>query len=255
LHLPNKDSVSNDPRLQRLVDLEQQTVMYGQAAPEGESPIRVVRGSQPILISAPHSARHWRENDWKQEDEYTAAISWFLHETLGAHLIYARYQLKPDPHDDGDDNPYKQALSALVTSTPIRLALDLHGARGDRDFAIAVGTIGGQTFAPFEQRLADSFARYGYVDQAPSSLDRLALNLSRYMGGARLPTITRYLWEQHQLPTAQIELSAWVRVVERLPNATNAKNLTSPEFRGEPSRIGRVLDALTEFVGSASNGL
>jgi hypothetical protein len=244
--------VIDDPRFKRLADLEQQVVIYDQSAPEGESSIGVVPGSQPILISAPHSARHWREDDWKGEDEYTAAFAWFLHEALGAHLIYARYQLRPDPHDDGDENPYKQALREIVTSTPIRLALDLHGARGDRDFVVAIGTIGGQTFAPYEAQLIASFERQGFIDQAVTSLDRLAINLTRYMGGAKLPTITRFLWEQFHLPCAQIELSAWVRIVQRLPNATNSKNMTSPEFRGDPSRIGRVLDALTDFLGAAS---
>ncbi|MBX3083588.1 MAG: hypothetical protein KF716_18285 [Anaerolineae bacterium] len=240
--------MTDDPRLKRLVDLEQHTVIYDQAAPDDESPIRVVRGSQPILISAPHSARHWRDGDWKPEDEYTAALGWFLHETLGAYFIYSRYQLQPDPHDDGDANPYKQVLADLVATTPFRLALDLHGARGDRDFAVAIGTIGGQTFAPYESQLVTAFEQHGFIDQAPTSLDRLALNLGRYMGGARLPTITRFLWEQHQLPCAQIELSAWMRIVQRLPNATNAKNMTSPDFRGDPARILRVLEALTSFL-------
>jgi hypothetical protein len=227
---------------------ETRLVAYDQAAPPTESPVGIKRGTAPILITAPHAARHWRDGDWKQEDEYTTAIGDLLHHLLGAHFIYARYQLNPDPHDDGDDNVFKQTIGQFVQSTPVRLALDLHGARGDRDFAVALGTIGGRTFAPYEPGLIAAFAAHGFTPDAATSLDRLALNLPRYMGGAVLPTVTRYLWEQHCIPAAQIELTAWLRVVQRLPSATNARNGTSPDFRGDPVRIVRALSALYAFI-------
>lgn len=234
--------------LRYLCAAEAQLVAYDQAAPPGESSVGVRRGTCPILISAPHAARHWRDGDWKHEDEYTAAIGSLLHRLLGVHLIYARYQLSPDPHVDGDDNEFKQAVSRFVQETPVRVALDLHGARGDRDFAIALGTIGGRTFASYESRLIAAFAAQGFTPDADTSLDRLALNLPRYMGGAVLPTVTRYLWEQHSIPAAQIELSAWLRVVKRLPSASNARNGTSPDFRGDPTRIVRGVSALYAFI-------
>src|SRR5438270_6104691 len=105
-----------------------------------------MRGNKPILISAPHSVRHWRDENWKQEEEYTAALGYLLHQETGAHFIYGRNLLNPDPHDDGDIGPYKRALDDLLRVTPISLVLDLHGARGDRDFAVALGTIRGESF-------------------------------------------------------------------------------------------------------------
>src|SRR5258708_39534613 len=83
-----------------------------------------MRGSKPILISAPHSVRHWRDNNWKQEEEYTAALAYLLHQETGAHFIYGRYMLNPDPHDDADRGPYKRAIDDLVALTSIRLLID-----------------------------------------------------------------------------------------------------------------------------------
>lgn len=238
-----------DGWVQALEGYERELVHYDQEAPVGESPIRVLRGSKAVLISAPHSARHWREGEWKQEDEYTAAIGYLLHQQTDAHLIYARYQLNPDPHDDGADNAYKRALDEIVSSTPIGCVIDLHGARGDRDFAVAIGTMGGQTFEPYQQQLIHCFqaAHFGEREDMPS-LDRLAINPPRYTGGIKLPTITRHVWERHQIPAVQIELSAWVRITRRLENATNARNGTSPHFRGDLDRIGFVCLALYSFI-------
>jgi hypothetical protein len=234
--------------LSALRKAEQALVTYDQPAPPSGSPVAMVQGTQPILISAPHSVRHWRAPDWKQEEEYTAALAYLLAQETGAHCIYARYLLDPDPHDDADRGVYKQALDRLIAVTPIRCVLDLHGARGDRDFAVALGTIGGETFTDYESTLRGTFEQHGFVADPPSSLDRLAMNPPRYTGGLRQPTITRYMWRQHHIPAVQIELSAWVRVVERLPNASNAKNGSAPNFRGDGQRINRVFAALREFI-------
>lgn len=237
-----------DAWLRELPDLERRIVFYDQNPPPGESAIAVMRGTQPILISAPHSTRHWRNGEWKQEEEYTAALGCWLHQQTGAHLIYGRYLLNPDPHDDADVGSYKRAIDDLLCTMPIRCVLDLHGARGDRDFAVALGTIKGETFDTYEQSLLTTFERFGFTTDPDSSLDRLALNPARYTGGILQPTITRYLWRKHHIPAVQIELSAWVRIVRRLENASNAKSGAAPYFRGDGSRIQRVYEALRTFI-------
>jgi hypothetical protein len=237
-----------NPLLLALEEAERRIVTYDQSATPGESAIALLPGTQPVLISAPHSARHWRDGDWKQEEEYTAALGYLLHQETGAHFIYARWQLNPDPHDDGDCGSYKQALDALFRNTPIRLVIDLHGARGDRDFAVALGTIHGESFFAHEAQLIGILEQNGFRADPDTSLDRLAVNPPRYTGGMRLPTITRYAWRQHNIPAVQIEISAWARIVERLPNASNARNGTAPYFRGDSARILRVFNALRDFI-------
>jgi hypothetical protein len=234
--------------LAALREAEQQIVFYDQPAPSGESAVGLLPGTQPILISAPHSAQHWRHGQWKQEEEYTAALGYLLHQETGAHFIYGRYTLNPDPHDDDDNGSYKRRLDEFLASTPIRLVLDLHGARGDRDFGVAIGTIRGETFVPYEASLITAFEQHAFHDNPACSLDRLVTNHPRYTGGVLQPTITRYVWRQHHIPTAQIELISWVRIVERLSSSTNARNGLAPYFRGDGLRILRVYDAIRTFV-------
>jgi hypothetical protein len=236
------------PSLADLRDAERAVVFYDQPAPPGESAIALLPGSQPILISAAHSVRHWRNGEWKQEEEYTAAFGYLLHRETGAYFIYGRYPLNPDPHDDGDDGPYKLALDDLFRTTPIRMVLDLHGARGDRDFAIALGTMRGASFAGHEASMLAAFERQGFKVDPDTSLDRLVSNPPRYTGGVRQLTVTRYAWQRYHIPAVQIEMSAWVRIVERLENASSYRNGTAPHFRGDGPRILRTYQALRTFI-------
>src|SRR5579871_356553 len=96
-----------DVLLTALHNAEQQIVDYEHEPPTDKSAVMVYEGTQPILISAPHSTRHWRGTDWKQEEEYTAALGYCLHQATGASLIYSGYALNPDPHDDDDTGSYK----------------------------------------------------------------------------------------------------------------------------------------------------
>jgi hypothetical protein len=237
-----------NPLLAALYEAQRKLVVYDQVAPASESAIGLLIGTIPVLISAPHSVRHWRDTNWKQEEEYTAALGYLLHQETGAHFIYGRYILNPDPHADADCGPYKHMLDTLFADTPIRLVLDLHGARGDRDFAIALGTIFGETFVDYESRLSLAFEQQGFSAEAESSLDRLVMNPPRYTGGVLQPTITRYAWRKHGIPAAQVEMSAWVRIVRRLPEASNARSGSAPNFRGDGSRIVRAYTALRSFI-------
>ena len=235
--------------LAELVALERRIVVYDESPPEGESGMAILEGDLPVLVSAPHSARHLRSARWKREDEYTAALAHWLHARLGVHALYASHRLAPDPHDDGDAGDYKRLAAEIVTRHAIRLVLDLHGARGDRDFALALGTIYGQTCAPYEAPIIAALGEIGLETNGPaSSLDRLALNPRRYAGGSHRPTVTRYLWQTTGVAALQLEINAWVRVVERLPTSYAALNGEAPDFRGDPARIRRTLDGLLRIV-------
>ncbi len=243
-----------NPILAALRDLERTIVSYDQVAPPGESAVVLLPGACNVLISAPHSTRHWRGGDWKQEEEYTAALGYRLHQETGAYFIYGRYLLNPDPHDDDDSGSYKHALDDLFQSVPVCMVLDLHGARGDRDFAVALGTMHGESFSNHEGDLLAVLQRHGFSFDSDSSLDRLITNPPRYTGGMRQPTITRYAWRRHHIPAVQVEMSAWVRIVERLDTASNAQNGSAPHFRGDGVRIVRVYDALREFIETVIQG-
>ncbi len=238
-----------DDDLLALVTLERRYVSYDVSPPVHESGLAVRLGQRPVLVSAPHAARHLRDGAWKREDEYTAAFAQWLHEQAGAYALYPTHRIAPDPHDDADSGAYKQALADLVPRHGIRLVLDLHGARGDRDFALALGTINGQTCHSYEAAIIAAFQAQGFLAAgASSSLDRLALNPARYAGGTHRPTVTRFVWQVLGIAAIQIEINAWARIVERLPESYAAQRGIAPDFRGEPDRIRRVLAALSHIT-------
>lgn len=162
----------------------ERTIHYQEPALSPDQGIATQAGSCPVLISAPHSARHKRGGFWKQEDEYTAALAGWLHHHLHAHAIYLTHEIDPDPHDDNSQNVYKQQLAALIQQHPVRLVVDLHGSRGDRDFAIALGTMQGLSCQPYEDQIKDIFEEVGFKQQGYAcSLDRLVMNHPYYTGG------------------------------------------------------------------------
>lgn len=241
--------VVDDAALARLVALESAVVRYDDPPPSGADGLAVLPGSRPVLLSAPHAVRHWRGEAWKREDEYTAAIVHWLHEQTGAHALYPTHRITPDPHDDGDLGRYKQRLRDVVRGAGIRLVIDVHGARGDRDFGLALGTIYGQTCPPYESGIIAAAEGAGFaVNGRIPSLDRLAVNPARYAGGSHRATVTRFTWQQIGVPAAQLEINAWGRVVERLPSSTAAKRGSAPHFRGDPARIKQTLAALLAII-------
>lgn len=242
----------DDDWLAALVALERSIVAYDtdpEPHPGQLSGLAILEGRVPLLVSAPHAARHWRGTAWKREDEYTAALAHWLHLRAGVHALYPTHRITPDPHDDADEGHYKQVVGHVVRAHGIRLVLDLHGARGDRDFGLALGTIHGETCPAHEAALIAACAAAGFPARADApSLDRLALNPSRYAGGTRTPTVTRYTWRVLGVPAAQLEINAWARIVQRLPEAYEARQGIAPDFRGDPARIRRVLAALLRVV-------
>lgn len=235
--------------LSELVAFEREQVRYHTLPPDGQSGIAVVRGRRPVLITAPHGTAHVRRGRWKTEEEYTSAVAWWLARQTGAWVMYVTHALDPDPHADRDDSPFKMLMADVLAGNAIRLVVDLHGVRGDRDFALALGTINGSSCPTYEPCIVRALEAEGFArsDSAPS-LRRLVLNHPRYAGGVYRQTVTRFASEQCGVEAAQLEINAWLRVVQRLEAATYHRE--APHFRGEPAHIWRLLKALGAVIAA-----
>jgi hypothetical protein len=169
-----------------------------------------------------------------------------LAEHTGAHALYAVRRIRPDPNYD-DDCDYKRTLAKLLRDQPIRLVLDLHGARFDRAFGVALGTIDGQSCPDFEDGIIQAFVAQGFEPDAPDFLDRLALNMPDYRGGVRQRTVTRFVWEQCRVNAVQVELNAHLRVV-----SNHAPALFT--FTPDPVRQRRAVEALIQIITTVTAG-
>jgi len=228
----------------KLWEFEETQVRYQDVPPAGQPPFRYLPGIRPVLISAPHGARHWRHGGWKGEDEYTAALAHVLSKETGAHALYTVRRIRPDPNFE-DDTEYKQTLSKLLVEHDIELVLDLHGARRGRHFGIELGTMSGLTCPDYEATIIRHLEWQGFVRDHRRSLDRLWVN-QLFKGGARQRTVTRFVWEQFGVNAAQIEINAHLRVVRRKPDAMLYGD--EPDFSADPVRLRRTIRALVRII-------
>jgi hypothetical protein len=228
----------------KLWQFEEAQVRYQDDPPRGQAAFRYLPGSRPVLISAPHGARHWRYGGWKGEDEYTAALAHLLATESGAHALYTVRRIQPDPNFE-DESDYKRTLARLMWEHDIELVLDLHGARRGRDFGLELGTMSGITCPDYEATIIHHLEWQGFARDHRRSLDRLWVN-RLFKGGARQRTVTRFVWERCGVNAAQIEINAHLRVVRRKPDAElYAKE---PDFTADLLRMQRTMQALIRII-------
>ncbi|UCC86880.1 MAG: hypothetical protein JSV81_18805 [Anaerolineales bacterium] len=228
----------------KLWQFEETQVRYRENPAPGQASFRYRPGTRPVLISAPHGALHWRQNQWKGEDEYTAALAHVLAEQTGAHALYTVRRIRPDPNFE-DDSDYKRTLARLLREQGIELVLDLHGARRRRDFGLELGTMSGTTCPDYQATIIQYLEWQGFVRDHSRSLDRLWVNCL-FKGGSRQRTVTRFVWEQCGINAAQIEINAHLRVVRRKSDAVLYRE--DPDFAADPSRLRRTVQALIRIV-------
>ena len=126
-----------DKSLKDIKEIEFTEIHYDK---ENEDYYQYKEGKIPILISAPHGARHLRDGKWKEEDEYTGAIAVKLAELTGAHVIYVKSATKEDSNYDLKTK-YKDKISEVVKEHGIKFIADIHGANSSRPFKLSVGII------------------------------------------------------------------------------------------------------------------
>jgi hypothetical protein len=235
-----------DEMIKRLIDLESD-IRYQEYAGTNDPEYLHVAGILPILISAPHGAVHTRNGD-KDEDEYTAGMARLIGDITGARVIYARRKSRTDPNADSTA-PYKQALRQIVHENDINFVLDLHGAKKDRKFGIALGTMHGKSCPEKEKLiLVRTFEKYG-ISTAGNNLSRLDID-DQFPGegsDSREPIIK--FCHRNSLPAAQVEINAWLRIPIRRADAT----ATDKNFQGNQRLIVNLIKALSDLVVSLAN--
>jgi hypothetical protein len=231
---------SSSPLIDRLNELESD-ILYQQDPSELEPEFVYQPGRIPILLSAPHGAVHTRNGKPKDEDEFTSGFARLVAELTGAHVIYTRRKSIKDPNRD-NDSPYKDELAKIVRENPIRFALDIHGAKQDHNFGIALGTMGNRSCPDQYDAIIQTLSANGFQLDA-TELDHLAVDLEGYKAEGQ-GTVTRFVSTQLSVPAAQFELNAHLRTVERRLSISSA---TTP-FLGDTARIKRVIHAFVDLV-------
>ena len=101
--------------------------------------IGIKKGSNNVLISAPHAYWHKRQNQTKERDSYTYSIAQILAASTESHVICLSKSIDYDPNYDEDNNYYNTVLD-YIKNNEIEYYIDLHGMleNDDSDFDIGI---------------------------------------------------------------------------------------------------------------------
>ncbi|MFA4901558.1 MAG: hypothetical protein WC600_02315 [Desulfobaccales bacterium] len=197
-----------------------------------------IKGHIPILISAPHGAKHFRTKEarWKEEDAYTASMAIKLGELTGAHVMYVKNRAGEDPNNDVQTR-YKDRLKQVVEQNHIKFVLDLHGAGKSQPFKVDVGTLSNDTqkssCPTFKGTIAEAFQ--GYEPQI----------FNQRFSARGSGTVTCYARKTLGVESAQVEINAKCRIVE---SKTSSFKADGPAVLDLVGRLEKLILAINRQI-------
>ena len=198
----------------------------------GENYFGYIEGTIPVLISAPHGAKHYRtlQHRWKAEDAYTSSLAVELGRRTGAYVIYLKNKAGEDPNNDVRTR-YKDFLGKVVAEKGIKFVIDLHGAGFDQPFKIDVGTLGDgpetcscPTYRPI-------------IQQAFQGFDENIFNKRFRAEGCG--TITSFVKNDLGVEAAQVEINARYRIIQ---------SRTDPSWKANEEDVFNLFERLERII-------
>ncbi len=213
--------------IEEIRDIEFERIKYNQ---ESEDYFETQEGSIPILISAPHGARHLRKGKWKEEDEYTASIAITLAEATRAYVIYVKNKTIEDPNYT-KKTKYKDKVRDIIRDNGIKFLLDVHGVNKNRPFKICVGT-------RYNNNNQSSCPTYkDTIEEALRDFQEPPIFNRRNFKAKKKETVTSFARRECGIESAQVEINAKYRVVERKPDSSEAISGKEPVFKAEEKDV------------------
>ena len=198
------------------------------------------KGKIPILISAPHGARHLRDGCWKEEDEYTAGIAIKLAEMTDAHVIYVKNATKEDSNHDLETK-FKDKIREIVKKHGIKFIADIHGANSNRPFKVSVGIINDEN----EKCSCPSFK--DTIQETFKNFQKDIFNLCHF-SASKSGTITSFAKNILNIEAAQFEINSEFRIVERKPDSSYSKKGMDSEYKADGKNVIELMKHLEEMV-------
>jgi len=248
--------------INRLINLES-GINYDKSPLEGKEPFIVIENDAPVLISAPHGARTFRNNEeqvWHEEDEYTAGMALLLGEICMVSVIATNCRNdRYDPNYTPDVRvAYKHTLGRLIQQHNVLFVIDLHGAalhsdRLDPNQTIDLGLRQrGKDIEPSMEMTHVKKLESLLLD-AGTQCDASCFVVGRNkFPGAGDGTVITYAASQTILGTdrkvqaIQIEMKPQVRIANRCPAATLYKSCGP--YQAQTENVMHMLQSLVDFI-------
>ena len=159
-------------------------------------------GKLPIILTAVHTMTQFKENgEYKKSEPYTKAIAMYIAQTTNCSYLIKNKDTGVDPNNIEND-VFKNMLLDNIKDNNIKLVIDIHGAKKDRDFDIELGTLNNLSsdYSTIKE-LIEAFNENGIIN--------VKIN-NPFKGGA----ITQKVFAETDCDVIQIEINANFRNID-----------------------------------------
>ena len=164
-----------------------------------ENNIKVIEGKKKILLSAPHSVLHMRENSIRPRETKTGVIVKTLANKCKSFGIY---KLKNEFNDANWDKHcnYKTKVKEIVNKEKIKALIDFHGMAVHREQDICIGINNGQNIFGYNdivKEMISIFKKYGFNN----------VTIDEPFNAKYEYCVSSYIAKECRIPTFQIEIN------------------------------------------------
>ena len=166
----------------------------------------IKKGKTPIIITSAHGITQKRRNGkFKFAEPYTRGIAKYVSKKTDCYYLIKNEDTGTDPNKINRDD-FKTILNDLISKNKIKMMIDLHGAKRERNFDVEIGTLDGKMAEQDTiNRLIDCLKKAG--------IKNIALN-DPFKGGQ----ISQTVYSDIGIECIQLEINYNYRNIRRINN-------------------------------------
>ena len=165
----------------------------------------IKKGLVSIIITSVHGIEQKKRGGLKLAEPYTRGIARYVGRKSDCYYLIKNEDTGVDPNKHNSDE-FKAILCDLINKNHIKVLIDLHGAKKERDFDVEIGTLNGKTVSEGTiNKLVDCLKKNG--------IEKIALN-DPFKGG----DITKTVFDETGIECIQIEINYDYRTLRKIKN-------------------------------------
>lgn len=179
--------------------IEKRSARYLQEQFLPGAPHRILKGTVPIMFSAPHAVEQVRKGRVKWSESHTAVLAELLHERADAHAIIKMRNLQDDANYD-EQSSFRDDLIQYIQKSNVKLLIDLHIMRESNEHTIEMASGKGKNIQQ-NWELIEKIAKLGTqfgLEKIVTDINFFALNPY---------CIAAHIGESCSIPAIQLEIN------------------------------------------------
>lgn len=169
-------------------------------------------GDCPVILTAPHTMEQKKEDGIKFGEFFTKAIAMYVAKKTNCSYLIKQKDTGKDANREVKED-FKDMLITFIKNNNIKLVIDIHGSKKEREYDIEFGTL---------NNLSCDFSVVKELEDAmhENNIDNITYN-DPFKGGA----ITQTVYEKTNIDIIQLEINQNYRDIndfEKLQNLCQA---------------------------------